>query len=38
MKGMMNWLKESCRDYGDIINKGLDCGMVLPPYQSFYAG
>lgn len=35
MKHMIVWLKESCRDYADIINRGMDCGMVLPPYQEF---
>ncbi len=35
MKNVIVWLKESYQDYGAIINKGLDCGLVLPPYQSF---
>ncbi len=35
MKNVIVWLKDSYQDYGNLINEGLDCGLAVPPYQSF---
>ena len=35
MKNVIVWLKDSYQDYGNLTNEGLDCGLAVPPYQSF---